>query len=108
MPTECHYNTWITDRGVDFLARQDGTQSPFCLFVSFPDPHHPFDPPGDYADRYNPEDMPLPEVTEQDLKSRPPYAADLFPKGQGFRKLYWQADEGAEGGSSITTDDISG
>ena len=51
--------------------------------------------------------MPLPEVTEQDLKSRPPYAADLFPKGQGFRKLYWQADEGAEAGSSITTDDVS-
>ena len=107
MPTECHYNTWITDRAVDFLAKQGATTSPFCLFVSFPDPHHPFDPPGDYADRYNPADMPLPEVTEQDLRSRPPYAADLFPKGQGFRKLYWQADEGAEAGSTITTDDVS-
>ena len=107
MPTECHYNTWITDRAVDYLAKQDAKQSPFCLFVSFPDPHHPFDPPGDYADRYNPADMPLPDVTAQDLKSRPPYAADLFPKGQGFRKLYWQADEGAEAGSSITTDEIS-
>lgn len=107
MPVECHYNTWIADRAVDFLAAQKGGKSPFCLFVSYPDPHHPFDPPADYADRYIPEDMPLPEVPEYDLQSRPPYCDDLFPKGQGFRKLYWQADEGAEAGSSITTDGIS-
>ena len=110
MPVECHYNTWITDRAVDFLVRHqadEGEAEPFCLFVSFPDPHHPFDPPAEYADRYNPDDMPLPDVPARDLQSRPPYCADLFPKGQGFRKLYWQADEGAEGGSTITTEDIS-
>ena len=92
MPTQCHYNTWISNRSVDFLAQQNPSESPFFLFVSFPDPHHLFDPPGDYADRYNPADMPLPAVTEQDLNSRPAYAADLFPKGHGFRKLYWQSD----------------
>ncbi len=107
MPVECHYNTWIADRAVDFLARHNSADSPFFLFVSYPDPHHPFDPPGEYADRYQPEHMPLPEVPESDLKSRPPYCDDLFPKGQGFRKLYWQANEGAEAGSSITTDGIS-
>ncbi|MFT5506834.1 MAG: arylsulfatase, partial [Gammaproteobacteria bacterium] len=107
MPVECHYNTWITDRAVDFISSQANTGSPFSLFVSFPDPHHPFDPPGEYADRYNPDEIRLPEVTESDLAGRPPYCNDLFPKGQGFRKLYWQADEGAEAGSSITTDDIS-
>ncbi|MGB1008457.1 MAG: sulfatase family protein [Thiolinea sp.] len=112
MPVECHYNTWITDRAVDFLAQRkgqgdDGEAEPFCLFVSYPDPHHPFDPPADYADRYNPDEMPLPDVPEQDLQSRPPYCEGLFPKGQGFRKLYWQADESAEAGSTITTEDIS-
>ncbi len=107
MPVECHYNTWIADRAVDFLAHHNSANSPFCLFVSYSDPHHPFDPPGEYADRYKSEDMPLPDVSEQDLKSRPPYCDDLFPQGQGFRKLYWQANEGAEAGSSITTEDIS-
>jgi len=107
MPVECHYNTWIADRAVDFLAAHKNDESPFCLFVSYPDPHHPFDPPGEYADRYNPDDMPLPEVPDYDLESRPPYCDDLFPKGQGFRKLYWQADKGAEAGSSITTEAIS-
>ena len=107
MPVECHYNSWIADRAVDFLAQQNAEESPFCLFVSYPDPHHPFDPPAEYADRYNPDDMPLPEVPDSDLAGRPPYCEGLFPKGQGFRKLYWQADKGAEAGSSITTDDIS-
>ena len=107
MPTEYHYNTWITDRTVNFLEKQNNFESPFCLFVSFPDPHHPFDPPGDYADRYTPSDMPLPDITEEDLNSRPSYAGDLFPKGQGFRSLYWQANDDAEAGSSITTDDVT-
>ncbi|MFT5113908.1 MAG: arylsulfatase A-like enzyme [Parasphingorhabdus sp.] len=107
MPVECHYNTWITDCSVNFLANKRRTDKPFCLFVSFPDPHHPFDPPVEYADRYSADDMTLPEVTESDLKGRPPYCDDLFPKGQGFRKLYWRADKGAEAGSSITTEDIS-
>ncbi|MFT5657140.1 MAG: arylsulfatase [Gammaproteobacteria bacterium] len=107
MPVECHYNSWIGDRAIDFLSQQDDKEPPFFLFVSFPDPHHPFDPPGEYADRYKPEDMPLPEVPDSDLEGRPPYCDDLFPKGQGFRKLYWQANEGAEAGSSITTDGIS-
>ncbi len=107
MPVECHYNTWIADRAVDFLSAQKAAESPFCLFVSYPDPHHPFDPPAEYADRYKPEEMPLPQVPDCDLESRPPYCADLFPKAQGFRKLYWQANEGAEAGSSITTEAIS-
>ncbi|RZV48127.1 MAG: sulfatase, partial [Acidimicrobiales bacterium] len=33
---------------------------PFILMVSFPDPHHPFTPPGKYWDMYDPDDMPLP------------------------------------------------
>jgi arylsulfatase A-like enzyme len=45
---------WLKDKGTD----RDG--SPFFLMVSFPDPHHPFTPPGRYWDMYRPEDMPLP------------------------------------------------
>ncbi len=107
MPVKCHYNTWITDRAIDFLIEQKAARSPFCLFVSYPDPHHPFDPPAEYADRYHPDDMKLPEVPDCDLAGRPSYCRDLFPKGQGFRKLYWRADESVETGSTITTENIS-
>ena len=29
--------------------------------MSFPDPHHPFTPPGKYWDMYDPNEIPLPE-----------------------------------------------
>ena len=32
--------------------------APFFLMVSFPDPHHPFNPPGKYWDMYKPEQFP--------------------------------------------------
>ena len=36
--------------------------APFFLMVSFPDPHHPFNPPGKYWDMYKPEQFPAPEA----------------------------------------------
>jgi arylsulfatase A-like enzyme len=35
--------------------------SPFFLQISFPDPHHPFTPPGKYWDMYDPDRIPVPE-----------------------------------------------
>ena len=107
MPVECHYNTWISDRSANFIEAQVDDESPFFLFVSYPDPHHPFDPPAEYADRYNPADMPLPEIGPNELQERPPYSDKLFPRGEGFRKQYWMANEGTEAGSMITTENIS-
>lgn len=107
MPVELHYNTWITNRAVDFINDTGNSEQPYFLFVSYPDPHHPFDPPAEYADRYNPDLMPLPDVEQGELSKMPPYIGTLFPKGQGFRELYWEADDDLEAGSMITTDDIS-
>ncbi len=42
-----HYHTdWIADRAVAWLESLRGDE-PWFLWVSFPDPHHPFDPPLD-------------------------------------------------------------
>ena len=41
------------------MAEQKDCEDPFCAFVSFPDPHHPFTPPGKYWDMYDPEDFEL-------------------------------------------------
>ncbi len=107
MPVELHYNTWITRRAVEFVNDAGSSGQPFFLFVSYPDPHHPFDPPAEYADRYNPDDMPLPNVEGDELSRMPPYYGTLYPKGQGFRELYWAAHDDMEAGSMITTEDIS-
>ena len=104
IPSELHYNHWISQRACDFIGADD--DSPFFLFVSYPDPHHPFAPPREYADRYTASDMPLPRLDPGERERLPDYYETLFPTGDGFRKLYWAAS-GHEAGSMITTRGIS-
>ncbi len=70
VPEALHYNTWIADRAIDFLDRVDG---PFMLFVSSPDPHHPFSPPLPWADLFDPAVMPEPDVVDGELDRMPGY-----------------------------------
>ena len=55
-----HYHTdWLADRATAWL-RSIG-DAPFFLWLSFPDPHHPFDPPAEeVAKRIDWRDVPLP------------------------------------------------
>jgi len=48
---------------------------PFYAFVSFPDPHHPFNPPGKYWAMYNPDEFELSSRFE-DHKNPPPPLLD--------------------------------
>ena len=58
--TEGMYPTgYIRDRAIDFIQNQSAANQPFFAFVSFPDPHHPFNPPGRYWDLYSPDDFEL-------------------------------------------------
>jgi arylsulfatase A-like enzyme len=61
VPAEIHYNTWIADQAVAFIEATSREQ-PFFLYVSFPDPHHPFTPPRPYCEHYDPNTIPLPKV----------------------------------------------
>lgn len=67
VPEELYSTSWIAERTGAWLESfsqkakvNQEAQDPFFLQMSFPDPHHPFTPPGKYWDMYNPEDMPLP------------------------------------------------
>ena len=75
VPAELHYNRWIVDQSVAFLDRAAG-DDPFFLYVSFPDPHHPFSPPAPYCDRFDPRDMPLPRTVSGELDRMPDYIRD--------------------------------
>ena len=59
IPEEFYSTSYIRDRAVDYVRNLDETR-PVFLFVSFPDPHHPFTPPGKYWDMYDPGDMVVP------------------------------------------------
>lgn len=80
-----------------FIAQQSGRwieehvqsrpDQPFALMCSFPDPHHPWTPPGRYWDMYRPEDMPLPH-------SRDPAVAQP-------RHVQWLMDERSSGAAKV-------
>ena len=60
LPVAWHSSSWVADRTVDYIARRDRSR-PFCAWVSFPDPHQPFDCPVPWSKLYDPKDVPLPK-----------------------------------------------
>ena len=61
LPEDMYPTRYVTLRTVEFLERRRGVDEPFLAFCSYPDPHHPFTPPGRYFDLYDPSEIPLPE-----------------------------------------------
>ncbi len=60
IPAEYHQTTWCAETTIDFIKANQG-QPWFFSFNCF-DPHHPFDPPAEYLQKYKPADMPLPKT----------------------------------------------
>lgn len=60
VPEEYYSTSYIARKACDWLRARGGNEKPFFLMVSWPDPHHPFNPPGKYWDMYRPKDMEVP------------------------------------------------
>lgn len=94
VPAEQHYTSWITDRAVDFLGVAAKGETPFCLYISYPDPHHPFTPPAPYCDMFDPTAMPDAAIAPGELELMPAYLsvgddpnADAYiPEGSPVRE----------------------
>ena len=69
LPSAWHNATWVADQTVDWL-RQNRT-SPFCMWVSFSDPHPPFDCPEPWSRLHDPQDVALPSHRTLNLEQRP-------------------------------------
>ena len=74
LPEDLYPTHYIAERTVAWLEAHalQGTEAPFFMQVSFPDPHHPWTPPGRYWDMYDPTAMPLPP-TARWSESAPPH-----------------------------------
>jgi arylsulfatase A-like enzyme len=81
-----HYHTdWVADRTIAWLRSLD-PGAPFFCWMSFPDPHHPFDPPreevlrrGDFRGRPLPRGHPgSPERARAILAQRPRHWLDYY------------------------------
>ncbi len=70
LPEAWHSSNWIGDRATAWLREHDASR-PFCLWVSFPDPHQPFDCPAPWSFMYDPASLPLPQDRRLDLARRP-------------------------------------
>lgn len=70
LPVAYHNTSWTADRAIDWVKSADRTK-PFCTWISFPDPHHPFDCPEPWSWLHHPDDVDLPIHRERDFETRP-------------------------------------
>ncbi len=63
VPEEFYPTRYIADRTCEHIARlaANADGAPFFVQCSFPDPHHPFTPPGRYWDMYDPASIAVPK-----------------------------------------------
>lgn len=59
VPRELYHTDWVADRTIAWLDGLDTGDDWFC-WMSFPDPHHPWDPPESEMSRTDWRDVPLP------------------------------------------------
>ena len=84
IPKEWYHTDWVADRTIAWLDSLDGNDDWFC-WMSFPDPHHPWDPPESEVGRIDWRDVPLPEGYIGDPSER---AAVLDAKPRHWRAWY--------------------
>ena len=77
IPAELYGTNFLAEEAANYLNGIDGDE-PFFMMVSFPDPHHPFNPPGKYWDMYSPDDFPVPEAFRRNDWTPPPHVQAIF------------------------------
>ena len=79
IPRGWYHTDWVADLTVDWLDTLDADDDWFC-WMSFPDPHHPWDPPESELGRVDWRDLDLPpghpgsdEAIRRVLEGKPPH-----------------------------------
>lgn len=88
IPEDLYPTAYVRDRAIDYISSRAGNDEPFFAFVSFPDPHHPFNPPGKYWDMYNPDDFSVSLPFQAHRNPTPP--------------MRWLHDNWTQGGEQTT------
>ena len=71
LPVEDTIDGFVGRRAARWLEDWDGAQ-PLFLWVSFSNPHFPFDPPAPYDTMYDPDEVPGPAWREGEMDDKPP------------------------------------
>lgn len=71
VPTAFHQTTWCVEMAIEHIREhRDG---PWLMSVNPFDPHHPFDPPREYLERYDPKTVPSPRWRPGEWDHKSPY-----------------------------------
>jgi arylsulfatase A-like enzyme len=84
IPREWYHTDWVADRTISWLDSLDGDDDWFC-WMSFPDPHHPWDPPAGEMHRVDWREVPLPAGYPESRAAR---EAILDGKPRQWRRWY--------------------
>jgi arylsulfatase A-like enzyme len=87
LPPELHPVWYCARMSEDFLEATAAGGAPFFLMCSFAEPHHPFVPPGEYWDMYQPADIALPRSFRDAANRPPPHVAKLLAERDAGRAV---------------------
>jgi arylsulfatase A-like enzyme len=69
IPRDWYHTDWVAQRTIDWLDGLGDDEDWFC-WMSFPDPHHPWDPPASELGRIDWRDVPLPAGYPESAQER--------------------------------------
>jgi arylsulfatase A-like enzyme len=69
IPRDWYHTDWVAERTIAWLDSLDADANWFC-WMSFPDPHHPWDPPESEMQRIDWRDVPLPAAYPESALER--------------------------------------
>jgi len=74
-PEELHATTWCVERGMAFIRESSELDRPWMLNLGIFDPHHSFNPPNAYLQRYldQLEEIPSPDYIPGELATKSPH-----------------------------------
>ncbi len=72
LPEDMHPDMFVGDLATWWIEEKPKTDEPLFLEIGFPGPHPPYDPTPAYAQRYLDKELPLPNVTEDEIAGQPP------------------------------------
>jgi arylsulfatase A-like enzyme len=88
LPVERHQSTWIADRALEYIEQR--RDEPFFAWCSFVDPHHPFNAPAAYRDRYDASALAAPVWREGELEERSRYHRDRHEREFAPWREHWR------------------
>ena len=88
VPEELYSTAYVGTRTIDYLENHAAQHkdSPFFIQCSFPDPHHPFTPPGKYWDMYDPASIPIPEWFNEGMSPITQHLRSELKNGTAIRE----------------------